>query len=115
METWRSGDIKGILTEVPGIGPAAQKKLAELDEPITNTWMLFGKYLSMKGPDIFHDGEVQTVSPAEHQDRFWQFLKAAGIQAHRSAIVKAVGEKINQSFPGVYDPSIYEDDDEEEE
>ena len=39
------GSIAGTTTEVPGIGPAAAKKLAsgEGDEAITNTYQLIGK------------------------------------------------------------------------
>lgn len=37
--------VQGDITEVPGIGPAAAKKLAdgEHDECITNTYQLIGK------------------------------------------------------------------------
>lgn len=39
------GSVGGDITEVPGIGPAAAKKLAdgEGDESITNTYQLIGK------------------------------------------------------------------------
>jgi len=37
------GEISGEITEVPGIGPAAAKKLAESDDQVTNTYQLFGK------------------------------------------------------------------------
>ena len=37
--------VQGDITEVPGIGPAAAKKLAdgEHDECVTNTYQLIGK------------------------------------------------------------------------
>lgn len=39
------GTVTGEITEVPGIGPAASKKLAagEGDDKITNTYQLIGK------------------------------------------------------------------------
>lgn len=46
MGDWMRGDINGTITEVPGIGPAAAKKLANgetPDECITNTYQLIGK------------------------------------------------------------------------
>ena len=50
----------------------------------------------------------------EHMEKFWYFLKDKGIKSHRSAIVKAIGEKTNTMMPGIYDASIYEDDDDED-
>jgi len=43
MMTWRSSQITGDLLEVPGIGPAAVRMLAESDEgvdKITNTYQV---------------------------------------------------------------------------
>jgi hypothetical protein len=87
MQAWRNSQPTDDLLEIPGIGPAAVKKLGEamIDaERITNTYMLFGKYLSLKGPDL--DGHK--VDIVEHNERFWHYLKIRGISAHRSAIVK---------------------------
>jgi hypothetical protein len=115
MEQWRSSQITGFLNEVPGIGPAAVKKLAECDEgpdKITNTYQLFGKFLMLKGPG--HDGN-NAVDSFEHTEKFWQFLKNRGITAHRSAIVKAIAEKSATFFNGIYDANDYEDDDEDDE
>mmetsp|Transcript_27020 Transcript_27020/g.39515 ORF Transcript_27020/g.39515 Transcript_27020/m.39515 type:complete len:129 (-) Transcript_27020:179-565(-) len=110
MEKWRIGAITGNLQEVPGIGPAAAKKLAAADEPITNTYQLFGKYLMMKGPDS--DGhKVETI---EHCEKFWHFLASQGISAHRSAIVKAIAEKSATYFGGIYDASMWDDDEDED-
>jgi len=68
MAQWVNSDLHGDLQAVPGLGPAAVAKLAALeDEPITNTWMLIGKYLMLKGPDVAGpDGSAQSVSVAEH-------------------------------------------------
>lgn len=89
METWRSSPVTGDLLEVPGIGPAAVKKLAECPDRITNSYQLFGKYLMLKGPDV----KGHKVQSMEHNEKFWYFLKNTGIAAHRSAIVKAIAEK----------------------
>ena len=44
------GTVTGDITDVPGIGPAAAKKLAtgEGDEKVTNTYQLVGKVKLMK-------------------------------------------------------------------
>jgi hypothetical protein len=115
MQTWKQAQITGDLNEVPGIGPAAIKKLADADEgtdKITNTYQLFGKFLMLKGPG--HEGETM-VEPFEHTQKFWHFLKNRGISSHRSAIVKAIAEKASTFFGGIYDANAYDDDDEDDE
>ena len=57
--------------------------------------MLFGKFLELKGPDVFENGEWKPVSSKVHCDHFWFWLQELGIDAHRSAIVKAVAEKVS--------------------
>ncbi|GAX10227.1 hypothetical protein FisN_3Lh424 [Fistulifera solaris] len=102
-------DIKGDLEEVPGIGPAAVKKLAEPDAQgnpgITTTYQLIGAYLSLKNSEC---------DPVSHNDYFWYWLKEKGISSHRSGIVQCIAKKCNSFMPGLYDPSMYESDDEEE-
>jgi len=110
METWRTEPVSGQLLDVPGIGPSAVRKLAESDEQITNTYQLFGKYLMLKGPD----SDEHTVECIEHSEKFWHYLKAVGISAHRSAIVKAVAEKAAAFFPGIYDANMYDEEEDEE-
>eukprot|EP00593_Proboscia_inermis_P005097 CAMPEP_0171305684 /NCGR_PEP_ID=MMETSP0816-20121228/15544_1 /TAXON_ID=420281 /ORGANISM="Proboscia inermis, Strain CCAP1064/1" /LENGTH=110 /DNA_ID=CAMNT_0011786685 /DNA_START=509 /DNA_END=844 /DNA_ORIENTATION=+ len=100
------GEISGEITEVPGIGPAAAKKLAESDDQVTNTYQLFGKFLSLKGPD--------KVDPVEHMEKFWYWLKDQGISAHRSAVVRAIAEKMNSMMNGLYDAEAYGDDDDDD-
>jgi Barrier to autointegration factor len=83
---------------VPGIGPAAARALEEAG--VDTTYALFGKFLSMKTKDC---------GPIEHSERFFQWLVAT-LPRHsqfRSGIVQAVAEKLNISFPGVYDPDAY--------
>merc|ERR1712029_1218949 len=98
----------GVITEVPGIGPAAAKKLSagDGDEQITNTYQLIGKFLLLKGPD----DDENKVDSMEHCEKFWYWLQDKGISAHRSAIVKAVAMKSNGLFPGIYDPDLYEEE-----
>jgi hypothetical protein len=113
MEVWRTEQVSGNLQDVPGIGPAAVKKLADTsdgNEAITNTYQLFGKYLMLKGPDT----EEYKVESVEHAEKFWQYLKTRGITSHRSAIVKAVAEKAATFFTGIYDANIYEEGDEDD-
>ena len=112
METFRTGAITGEITEVPGIGEAAKKKLAEGegDDRITNTYQLFGKFFMLKGPG---HGDATEVEPIEHTQKFWEFLKNRGITAHRSAIVKAIAEKSATFFNGIYDANEYESDEDE--
>jgi hypothetical protein len=108
MTDWMRSKVSGELTDVPGIGPGAAARLAtgEPDEQITNTYQLIGKFLMLKGQD---------VGVVEHSDRFWFFLQEKGITAHRSAIVRAIAEKVNGMIPGVYDSSKFDDDEENEE
>jgi len=113
MEEWRTTPITGDLSEVPGIGPAAIRKLQELDddnEKITNTFQLFGKFLMLKGPD----SDDHQVGSIEHTQKFWEFLKNRGISSHRSAIVKAIAEKSATFFSGIYDAADFEDDSDDE-
>jgi hypothetical protein len=109
MDRWRTARTEPDLTTVPGIGPAGVKALAA--EGITNTYQLFGKYLMLKGPG---DGDEIEVDPLEHAEKFWYYLKNAGIKSHRSAIVKAIAEKSATFFAGIYDANAYEDDEDDE-
>ena len=47
---YTGGTVTGELTDVPGIGPAAGKKLAtgDGDEKVTNTYQLIGKVRFVK-------------------------------------------------------------------
>ena len=63
----------------------------------------------LKGPD------EESMEQSVHNEKFWLWLKDIGIIAHRSAIVVAVGEKMSQFIADIYDPSAYEEGEEEEE
>ena len=73
-----------------------------------NIYITQYKFLMLKGPDS-EDNKVESM---EHCEKFWYWLQDKGISAHRSAIVKAVALKVNGLLPGVYDPDLYDDDDE---
>ena len=85
--------ITGDLKEIPGLGPKGIEKLADGDEPITTTYQLIGKYLMLKD---------DTTDSVEHCDKFWYWLKAKGIDSHRSGLVNALAEKVNIFLPGTY-------------
>eukprot|EP01041_Mallomonas_annulata_P004995 gene4995-9988_t len=89
--------ITGDLTEVPGIGPSAKAKL--IDNGVGTTFALFGKFLTLK--------DSESVESVEHCDRFWYWIKEIGINSHRSAVVRAVAEKLDVMFPGIYDGNCY--------
>jgi len=64
------------------------------------------QFLSLKGPD--------KVDPVEHMEKFWYWLKDQGISAHRSAVVRAIAEKMNSMMNGLYDAEAYGDDDDDD-
>jgi hypothetical protein len=68
--------------------------------------MLFGTYLKLK---------KEGMDPGVHNQKFYDWLQSVGISAHRSAIVVAIAEKLARIFPGIYDPTAYEEKEEEEE
>jgi hypothetical protein len=92
--------ITGVLTEVPGIGPKTAKQLAKGTDPIVNTFQLIGKYLMLKSNDQETDVPIECQY---HCDKFWHWLKAKGVETHRSGIVMAIAEKANTMMPGMYD------------
>eukprot|EP01033_Poteriospumella_lacustris_P016704 gene16704-11957_t len=90
--------ISGNLDEVPGVGPATIEILKA--NGITTTFQLLGQYLLLKD-----DG----VEPVEHADRFYLWLKSLNTPAgFRAGIVHSVAEKLNVSFPRIYDSSAYD-------
>jgi hypothetical protein len=107
MQHYLDNEVSGELLDVPGIGPAAAERLKNSEDRITNQWMLFGKYLMLKGPDEEEEGVLKEVSILDHNERFWHYLKDTGINAHRSAIVRAIAEKSSQFFTGIYDAQLY--------
>jgi len=89
--------LTGDLQEVPGIGPKTVELLE--GEKISTTFALLGKFLMLK------EAGVESV---EHCDRFWYWLESIGTPAgYRGAIVQAVANKLDASYPGMYDASKY--------
>ena len=89
--------ISGDLKEVPGIGPATEEKLRE--NQISTTFQLLGKFLMLK---------EEGVESVELCDRFWYWLESIGTPAgHRGGVVQAIANKLDASYPGMYDPSKY--------
>lgn len=68
------------------------------------------QFLMLKGPD---DGETKVECP-EHCDKFWFWLQQKNISSHRSAIVKAIAEKVNRLIPGIYEESDLKKEEDDE-
>ena len=98
LAAFLSADVNEDLMSVPGIGAASAAALTASDETdggVATTFQLIGKFLLLKGPGM---------TSGQHCDAFWYYLKLKGVNAHRSGIVKAVAEKVNVAFPGIYTP-----------
>ena len=68
---------------------------------IYTTFQLFAVFLALK------DKDVGTVEMA---DKFYDYLVKVGLKSgHRNTVVQCVAEKLNVSFPGIYDARAYED------
>jgi hypothetical protein len=95
MEKWTMSNVTADIQSVPGIGPAAALKLAADDGlgVIENTYQLFGKWLSIHAGH--ESDETDEPNPELTNQKFWFFLKAKGIHSQRSAIVKAVSDKLS--------------------
>ncbi len=90
LAAFLASEVQEDVTSVPGIGPAAAKKLAEAvegDQAITTTYQLIGKFLTLKG---------KGVSQAEHCDAMWFWLQARGLDSHRAGIVHSIAEKVSR-------------------
>jgi len=98
MEFLRAEVTENIL-EVPGIGRVS--KIALESAGVYTTYQLIGKYLSLKGPG---------VSPIEHADRFWFWLKSVGTaNGTRGGVVRCIAEKVNILLPNTYCSEAYEE------
>ena len=107
IEHWKEHiNPTGDLTQVPGIDEASARLL--MAAGITNIDMLAGEYLWLKGPDL------GSMDPKVHHEKFFLWLgggvPGVGIVFHRSTIVHAMGEKARRTFPGIYDPFAWDDD-----
>lgn len=100
-----SGEINEDLRSVPGIGADAVRILSsecENEAPIETTHQLIGRFLTLRGPNM---------TPPQHVNAFWFYLKLRGINKYRSGIVHAVAEKVNLMIPGTFSmENILEED-----
>ena len=75
-------------------------KLGELAQPITTTFQLFGKYLELRELGI---------DSVNHAELFYNWVKTTKIAVtNRAALVRAIAEKSNILFPGIYNGDLYE-------
>lgn len=89
--------LQGKLSEVPGVGQATERALRNAG--VSTTFQLVGQYLMLK---------EEGVGPVEHADRFYYWLSSLGSPAgFRAGVVQCIAEKMNVTFPGIYDPSAY--------
>mmetsp|Transcript_1865 Transcript_1865/g.1675 ORF Transcript_1865/g.1675 Transcript_1865/m.1675 type:complete len:120 (-) Transcript_1865:81-440(-) len=91
--------LSGDLKEVPGIGPKTEEALKAAG--ISTTFGLIGKYLTLK---------EEGVGPVEHTDRFYYWLKSVvppSAGQFRAGIVRSICEKVNLTFPGLYEEDAY--------
>ncbi len=99
LATFLRSEVDEDIQSVPGVGPAAQKKLAASSDGeagVKTTYQLIGKFLSLRDPDMTSD---------ELCEAMFQWLKLKGINAFRSGIVHSIAEKTNLMMPGIYEPS----------
>lgn len=89
--------LSGDLMEVPGIDLLTKKKL--MDRWIQNTYGLIGQFLFFKSEDL---------SPIQHLDLFWNWLKSIGIHQFRvPSIALSIAEKCEIVFPGIFPPETF--------
>jgi len=94
MAKFLGSPLQEDVRSVPGVGDAAQAKLAAAG--VHNTFQLVGKCLSLYEPHSMEtDAEKEDVS-----HKIWEYLDSVGINAYRSGIVTAMMEKIDSYFPG---------------
>jgi hypothetical protein len=105
MASWNETALDGSLTQVPGIGAAATRKLVAAG--ITNSYQLLGTYMKFSQLEDVGTGEI-VVDTFSLNQRFWAYLQELGINVHRSAIVKAVSGKVATMLPGFLDANTYD-------
>ena len=89
--------VSGVLTEVPGVGPATAAKLAA--HGVDTTYALIGKYLTFRTAD---------VNCVEHMDRFYAWLTFVDTATgFRAGTCQAIAEKVDTLLPGTYDAEAF--------
>ena len=96
MAAWVRTAVSDDITVVPGIAAGNAGKFASVG--VHTQYQLFGVYLSLKGEG------TSSIMVAES---FFQWLKVSGIAHKRGEITQAVAEKLNNMFPGIYQPDCY--------
>ena len=91
------------LQSVSGIGPKNKEIFHK--NGIFTTHQLMSKFLS------FSEEETDCV---ELCDKFYFWMKMIGINSHRGAIVRALGEKLTITIPGIYDSKMFDEDKEKD-
>ena len=88
LSNWINSLVTGELKDVPGVKQKIKRIM--LQNGVSNTWQLIGKFLSFKGPE---------VSIVDNCEKFLQWLTEIGVsQGHRTRIVYALMEKLNVMF-----------------
>ncbi|CBN77680.1 conserved unknown protein [Ectocarpus siliculosus] len=106
LEAFNEAPITGLLSEVPGIGPAFSGLLGEGEgeDCIKNTFQLIGKFLVLRTSNE-EDGKL--IDCVEHCDKFYWWLQSKGIGGVRGRIVQCIAEKVNMSYPGIYNSKAW--------
>jgi len=95
-----SADLTDDLECVPGIGPATAEHL-KTNSVVDNTYQLIGVFLKFK----------RTGNNVDHANRFFNYLKHAGVSANKHNIVQAICEKVALLLPEIYDETDFYMDD----
>jgi hypothetical protein len=75
---------------------------------ITSTYSLIGTYLSFKSECDPNTGEVRYIGPIEHTQRFYLWWCSLGTPSgFRAGVIHSICEKVNISFPGIYNAADY--------
>lgn len=96
------------ITSVPGVGPEAARILSsecENESAIETTFQLIGRFLTLRGPGM---------TPVEHTNAFWYYLKIRGVNRYRSGIVHAIAEKVNLMIPGTFSLEALQEEEDSE-
>ncbi len=94
LSAFLKAPISGDLQQVPGVGQKTAEKLEAAG--VSNTFQLFGKYLSLKA------GSVK-----QHHSAMYEWLVEIGISTHRNTIVLALAQRMDVTFPGIFDLKYY--------
>jgi hypothetical protein len=90
------------MKKIPGIGEkteiAITKGTSDLTFQINTGYALFGVFMSLKGKD---------ADCVMHCNRFYNWLHTMGVKNKAHTIVRAIAERANLSFTGLYDDAAF--------